>query len=35
MKIIIEKGNRERDGKVRLGKVKKEIRNTMMRFGYE
>ncbi len=34
MKIIIETDNRELDEKIRLKEIQKELRNTMMRFGY-
>ena len=34
MKIIIETDNRELDEKIRLKKIQKELRNTIMRFGY-
>lgn len=34
MKIIIETKNQEQDEKIRLGKMQKELKNAMMRFGY-
>lgn len=34
MKIIIETDNRELDEKIRLKKIQKELKNTIMSFGY-
>lgn len=34
MKIIIETNNWNQDEKVRKGKVQKELRDTLKRFGY-
>ena len=33
-KIIIETKNKEQDEKIRLGKMQKELKNAIMRFGY-
>lgn len=35
MKIIIETDNRELDEKIRLKKIQKELRDTIMSFGYD
>lgn len=35
MKIIIETKNTEQDEKVRKGKIHKELRNTIVSYGYD
>lgn len=35
MKIIIETDNQERDERIRLKKMQKELKNTIMRYGYD